>query len=96
MVAIIYRTFNHLKNGVKAAKAARRQRRELQKTIRFTIGTILMTYCYFVMSETILPSEKFWVDKVYRDQLQLPRTMTIFEIWDFINDHVVNMNFPSD
>ena len=93
----IVRSSDHIVNQPvnKAAKSSRRQRHELHKTIRFTIGTMMMNTCYIIISSTILPAEKFMIDKVYRDQLPMAKMFDINEIWGFINDHVVDMNFPS-
>lgn len=80
----------------KVAKVARRQRHEMKKTIQFTLGTILMTTCYFIISQTILPSEKYWIGLTYREQLPVDKMVEVSGIWSFIDEYIVNMNFPSD
>ena len=73
-----------------------RQRSALSKTIKNTILTVLVSTSYFIISENITPTNKFYVDQAIRQQLSFSthdRLSTIPQIWDILRDDISRLNF---
>ena len=73
-----------------------RQRSALSKTIKNTILSVLVSISYFIISESVSPSNKFYIDQSIRQQLSFsthdPHS-TIPEIWDLLRADISRLNF---
>ena len=80
----------------KTANDRNRQRSALSKTIKSTILTVLVSVSYLIISESVAPYNKFYIDQSIRQQLSFSTNdaqSTIPEIWEILRDDISRLNF---